>query len=78
MIIGLDQPARRLIPLLLEPQSLSSVFNFQEYRDLVEEDSDFFVYRVPYLGLREPLGDEAELPFCGNIFKDFVHSGNSW
>ena len=78
LLVSLDQPARRLIPLLLEPQSLSSVFNSQEYRDLVEEDSDFFVYRVPYLGLREPLGDEAELPFCGNIFKDFVHSGNSW
>jgi hypothetical protein len=68
LIISLDQPARRLIPLLLEPQSLSSIFNSQEYSPLVEKRSDFFVYRVPYFGPREPLGDEAELTFFEDVF----------
>ncbi|UCE33877.1 MAG: M14 family metallocarboxypeptidase [Deltaproteobacteria bacterium] len=74
IIISLDQPARRLIPLLLEPQSLSSVFNSQEYRHIVQTDSDFFVYRVPHPGLRNALGDEPKLPSCENIFKDFLRS----
>jgi len=74
LIIGLDQPARRLIPLLLEPQSLSTIFNSQEYRRIVQADSDFFVYRVPCPGLRKPFGEEEKLPFCGNTFKGFVRS----
>ncbi len=69
---------QNIAALILEPQSLRSVFNSYEYRHMVEEDRDFFVYRVPYLGLRELLADEAKLRFCGNIFKGFVHSGNSW
>jgi hypothetical protein len=31
LIVSLDQPARRLIPLLLEPRSSSSIFNASEY-----------------------------------------------
>jgi hypothetical protein len=77
LIIGLDQPARRLIPLLLEPQSLSNIFNAGEYCHIVEEDSNFFVYRVPHFGLREPLGDETELLLCEDMLKDFVDSRNS-
>jgi hypothetical protein len=72
LIVGLDQPARRLIPLLLEAESLSSMFNSQEYGYMVQADNDFFVYRVPCPSLRNPLGEEANLPFCGDIFKDFV------
>ena len=68
LIISLDQPARRLIPLLLEPQSLSSIFNSKEYRHIVEEDRDFFAYRVQCFGLVEALGDEAELTFFEDVF----------
>jgi len=74
LIIGLDQPARRLIPLLLEPQSLSSIFNSQEYRHIVQAGSDFFVYRVPHFCPRNVLGEEAKLPFCGDICKDYARS----
>lgn len=72
LIVGLDQPARRLIPLLLELQSLSNILNSKEYRHIVQADNDFFVYRVPCPRIRNPLGEEANLPFCGDIFKDFV------
>jgi hypothetical protein len=45
LVISLDQPGQRLIPLLLEPRSSSSVFNAAEYRHLVMGHKDFFIYR---------------------------------
>jgi hypothetical protein len=74
LIVGLDQPARRLIPLLLEPQSLSGIFNSQVYRHIMQADNDFFVYRVPYPGLCKPLRGKPKLPFCENTLKDFFRS----
>jgi hypothetical protein len=44
-IVNLSQPARRLIPLLLELQSSSGLFGSPEYCRLVEMDQDFFIYR---------------------------------
>lgn len=44
--IPLDQPARRLVPLLLEPQSNSSIFEHPDYAALVAPGRDSFVYRV--------------------------------
>ena len=46
LIIRLDQPARRLIPLFLEPQSLGSIFNSHEYRHFLKKQGDFFIYRI--------------------------------
>jgi len=46
LIISLEQPARKLIPLLLEPQSLSSIFTHPVYAQLAEGNSDFFIYRM--------------------------------
>ena len=46
LVISLHQPARRLIPLLLEPRSSSSIFCSAEYRHLVKGYVDFFIYRV--------------------------------
>lgn len=46
LLVRLDQPARRLIPLFLEPQAISSIFNVPEYSQLVKEGTDFFIYRV--------------------------------
>jgi len=45
LVISLDQPGRMLIPLLLEPRSSSGIFNAAEYRDLVKEQREFFIYR---------------------------------
>lgn len=45
--IPLRQPARRLIPLLLEPGSNSSLYERGEYASLVEPGTDFFVLRIP-------------------------------
>jgi len=45
--IPLQQPARRLIPLLLEPGSNSSLFERGKFADLVEPGKDFFVLRIP-------------------------------
>jgi hypothetical protein len=47
LLIPLDQPSRRLIPLLLEPRSMSSLFNAPGYSDLVQEQRDFFIHRTP-------------------------------
>ena len=44
--IGLDQPARRLIPLLLEPRSSSSIFNDLPHSHLMAVGEDFFIHRV--------------------------------
>lgn len=48
--IPLAQPARRLIPLLLEPRSNSSIFEHpsaaEDYSDLVAAGRDFFVLRM--------------------------------
>jgi Zinc carboxypeptidase len=44
--IPLDQPAGRLVPLLLDPRSNSSVFQEPAYASLVEVGRDFFVARV--------------------------------
>jgi len=45
--IPLRQPARRLIPLLLEPGSNSSLYERGDYASLVEPGKDFFVLRIP-------------------------------
>jgi hypothetical protein len=44
--IPLDQPAGRLLPLLLDPRSNSSVFQEPAYAPLVRVGEDFFVARV--------------------------------
>ena len=46
LIVSLAQPARRLIPLFLELESVSSMFRSESYSHLVKEHHDFFVYRV--------------------------------
>jgi hypothetical protein len=46
LIINLDQPSRRLIPLLLEPESSTSIFKSKPYAHLVDGRSASFVYRV--------------------------------
>lgn len=43
MVVGLNQPARRLLPMLLELQSVGSIFNTDDYLHLVEEQKDFFI-----------------------------------
>ena len=45
--IPLRQPARRLIPLLLEPGSNSSLYERGDYASLVEPGRDFFILRIP-------------------------------
>jgi hypothetical protein len=45
--VPLDQPARRLIPLLLEPGSSSSVLRKPPYASWVTDGEDVFVLRVP-------------------------------
>jgi hypothetical protein len=44
--IPLDQPAGRLVPLLLDPRSNSSVFQEPAYAPLVRVGEDFFIARV--------------------------------
>lgn len=44
--IPLDQPARRLIPLLLEPRSNSSIFEDPAYAKLIAVGGDFFIQRA--------------------------------
>ena len=46
LIVSLTQPTRRLIPLFLELESVSSMFRSELYFHLVKEHRDFFVYRV--------------------------------
>ncbi|NIS60506.1 MAG: hypothetical protein GTO13_07370 [Proteobacteria bacterium] len=43
LVVNLNQPARRLIALLLEIESFSSIFNADEYLPLVEKGNDFFI-----------------------------------
>jgi len=45
--IPLRQPARRLIPLLLEPGSNSSLYEHRDYASLVAPGKEFFVLRIP-------------------------------
>lgn len=45
--IPLDQPARRLIPHLLEIDASNTVFREPAYAPLVTAGEDFFVYRIP-------------------------------
>ncbi len=45
--VPLRQPARRLIPLLLEPGSNSSLYEHGDYANLVEPGKEFFVLRIP-------------------------------
>lgn len=45
--IPMRQPARRLIPLLLEPRSNSSLYEHRDYASLVAPGQDFFVLRIP-------------------------------
>lgn len=44
--ISLRQPARRLIPLLLEPRSNSSLYEHRDHAGLVVPGQDFFVLRL--------------------------------
>ena len=44
--ISLKQPERRLIPLLLEPQSNSSLYEHRDYAGLVTPGKDFFMLRM--------------------------------
>ncbi len=44
LVVDLNQSARRLIPLLLEFQSSSSIFNTDDYHHLVEKQKDFFIF----------------------------------
>lgn len=44
--IALFQPAQRLIPLLLEPRSSSSLFDHVDFSSLVIPGNDFFVLRI--------------------------------
>jgi hypothetical protein len=46
LLIPLAQPAGRLIPLLLDPRSNSSVFQEPAYAPLVKVGEDFFIARV--------------------------------
>lgn len=46
LIINLEQPTYKLIALFLEPQSLSSIFNYDRYSYLVEQNTDFFIYSI--------------------------------
>jgi hypothetical protein len=42
----LRQPARRLIPLLLEPRSNAGFFQDPSLAELLEVGEEFFIYRV--------------------------------
>ena len=44
--ITLRQPAQRLIPLLLEPRSSSSLFDHADFASLVIPGEDFFILRI--------------------------------
>jgi len=46
--VPLDQPARRLIPHLLEIGSSNTVFREPAYAPLVTPGADFFVHRIPH------------------------------
>ena len=50
LMINLDQPSRRLIPLLLEPESSTSIFKSEAYAPFVDGRSESFVYRVYTFG----------------------------
>jgi hypothetical protein len=41
LVVSLEQPARRLIPLLLEPRSSSSIFNSPKYCRLLQKSGNF-------------------------------------
>jgi hypothetical protein len=41
LLVSLDQPARRLIPLLLEPHSSSSIFSAPEYCRFLQGSGNF-------------------------------------
>lgn len=45
LYISLQQPRGLLLPLLLEPRSMSSLFRYPYYRNLCEADRPFFIYR---------------------------------
>jgi hypothetical protein len=44
--VDLDQPLRRLVPLLLEPRSNGGIFQDPAYAELLEVGEDFFVLRI--------------------------------
>lgn len=44
--VPLAQPARRLLPLLLEPRAPAGLFQEEPYASLVRPGEDFFVHRV--------------------------------
>jgi hypothetical protein len=47
IMVRLQQPAQRLIPLLMELQSSSGLFTYQPHCQLVRLNQDFFIYRIP-------------------------------
>ncbi len=51
LIVNLSQPARRLIPLLLELRSSSGLFKSKEFCHLVEPGRNYFIYRTRELPL---------------------------
>jgi hypothetical protein len=46
LIVSLEQPARKLIPIFLEPQSLDSVFTVPGYVPLAQENGNAFISRI--------------------------------
>jgi hypothetical protein len=44
LVVDLNQPAKRIIPLFLELQSAGSIFNNDRYTNLVQDQKDFFVF----------------------------------
>jgi hypothetical protein len=46
LLVSLDQPARKLIPLLLEPRSSSSIFNAPEYCRLLLNIGNFLILKT--------------------------------
>jgi hypothetical protein len=43
LVVDMNQPAKRIIPLFLELQSACSIFNNDHYNNLVQDQKDFFI-----------------------------------
>jgi hypothetical protein len=46
LLIDTAQLGGRVVPLLLEPRSTSSIFRYPEFAALVKPEEEFFVYRT--------------------------------
>jgi hypothetical protein len=57
LVIPLTQPAGRILPLLLDPRSNSSIFQEPAYAPLVRTDEDFFIVRMPRSLLDGTMGE---------------------